>query len=160
MERFFKYTLTALITIVTLIIFYQVLMRYVFELPVMGLDEILIFPTLWLYFLGSVNASREDTQIKANVLDVFMKTERSKQIVRVMADVMGVVVSCWLLTWAWDYLKYAKRIWKESPTLYIPTFWAESAFFVGIGLMTIFGLWHLYKNIRKLAALGASPKGV
>lgn len=160
MERFFKYTLTALITMVTVLIFYQVLMRYVFKTPVMGLDEILIFPTLWLYFLGSVNASREDTQIKANVLDIFMKTDRSKQIVRIIADIMGVVVSCWLMTWAWDYFKYAKRIWKESPTLYIPTFWAECAFFVGLVLMTIFGLWHLYKNIKQLAALGAGTKGV
>ena len=39
MERFFRYTLTALISIVALMEFYQVLMRYVFEIPVMGLEE-------------------------------------------------------------------------------------------------------------------------
>ena len=92
MERFFKYTLTALISIVALMEFYQVLMRYVFEIPVMGLEEVLVYPTLWLYFLGSVNASREDTQIKANVLDVFLKTERAKMVVRVIADVMALTV--------------------------------------------------------------------
>ena len=69
--------------------FYQVVMRYIFEIPVMGLEELLVYPTLWLYFLGSVNASREDTQIKANVLDVFLKTDRSKLTVRVIADADG-----------------------------------------------------------------------
>ncbi|MBS3779642.1 MAG: TRAP transporter small permease subunit, partial [Desulfovermiculus sp.] len=74
MERLFRYVLTLLITSVAVLSLYQVIMRYIFEVPVMGLEEILVYPTVWLYFLGSVNASREDTQIKANVLDVFLKT--------------------------------------------------------------------------------------
>ncbi len=150
MERFFKYALPLLISIVAAMEFYQVIMRYVFEVPVMGLDELLIYPTLWLYFLGSVNAAREDTQIKANVLDVFLKTERSRLVVRVIADLMSVIVSTWLTYWAWDYFTYAKRVWKESPTLYIPTFWAECSLFIGLFLMTVYSGWYLYKNARQL----------
>ena len=150
MERFFKYALPLLISIVALMQFYQVVMRYIFELPVMGLDEIVVYPTLWLYILGSVNAAREDTQIKANVLDVFLKTEKSRLFVRVFADVMSVIVSSWLTYWAWDYFKYAKRVWKESPTLYIPTFWAECSLFVGLVLMTIYCAYYLVKNTKKL----------
>ena len=108
MERFFKYILPLLISIVAVMEFYQVLMRYVFELPVMGLDELLVYPTLWLYLLGSVNAAREDTQIKANVLDVFLKTDRSRLIVRVIADSFSVIVSCWLTYWAWDYFLFER----------------------------------------------------
>lgn len=150
MEKFFKYTLTALISSVAVLQFYQVIMRYIMELPVMGLDEILVYPTLWLYFLGSVNACREDTQIKANVLDIFLKTDRARLTVRVIADVMSVVVSLWLTWWAWDYFRYALRVWKESPTLYIPTFYAECAFFIGMALMTLYTGWYLIKNARQL----------
>ena len=152
MERFFKYVLPLLISIVAAMEFYQVLMRYIFELPVMGLDELLVYPTLWLYLLGSVNAAREDTQIKANVLDVFLKSDRSRLIVRVIADLMSVIVSSWLTYWAWDYFVYAKRVWKESPTLYIPTFWAECSLFIGLFLMTGYSCWYLYKNTRQLVA--------
>ena len=151
MEKFFRYVLPLLISIVAAMEFYQVLMRYVFELPIMGLDELLVYPTLWLYLLGSVNAAREDTQIKANVLDVFLKTDKAKLVVRVIADVFSVIVSFWLTYWAWDYFLYAKRVWKESPTLYIPTFWAECSLFVGMTLMTIYTCWYLFKNIRRLA---------
>ena len=132
--------------------FYQVLMRYVFEIPVMGLEEVLVYPTLWLYFLGSVNASREDTQIKANVLDVFLKTDRSKLIVRIVADVMSLIVALWLTYWAYDYLRYALRVKMESPALYIPTIYAECAFFIGLALMSIFAAWYLVKNLKRLAA--------
>ena len=152
MERFFKYILPLLISIVAAMEFYQVVMRYVFELPVMGLDELLVYPTLWLYILGSVNAAREDTQIKANVLDVFLKTDKARLIVRVIADAMSVIVSCWLTYWAWDYFTYAKRVWKESPTLYIPTFWAECALFIGLALMTAYSGYYLLKNAKQLFA--------
>ena len=117
MDRFFKYILPLLISTVAAMQFYQVVMRYIFEIPVMGLDELVIYPTLWLYLLGSVNAAREDTQIKANVLDVFLKTDKSRLIVRVIADIMTVAVSLWLTYWAWDYFVYAKTVWKESPTM-------------------------------------------
>lgn len=159
MERFFKYALTILISTVAAIAFYQVVMRYIFEIPVMGLEEILVYPTLWLYFLGSVNASREDTQIKANVLDVFLKTDRAKLVVRVIADLMAVVVSSWLTYWAYDYFRYALRVWKESPTLYIPTFYAESSVFVGMVLMTIFACFYLVKNFRKLISGSQAEQG-
>lgn len=158
MDKFFKYVLPLLISIVAAMEFYQVLMRYVFELPVMGLDELLVYPTLWLYLLGSVNAAREDTHIKANVLDVFLKTDKAKQIVRVIADFFSVIISAWLTYWAWDYFVYAKRVWKESPTLYIPTFWAECSLFVGMSLMTIYAGWYLLKNIRRLATAPSPVK--
>ena len=158
MEKFFKYILPLLISIVAVMQFYQVLMRYVFELPVMGLDELVVYPTLWLYLLGSVNAAREDTQIKANVLDVFLKTDRSRLIVRVIADSFSVIVSCWLTYWAWDYFLYAKKVWKESPTLYIPTFWAECSLFVGMALMTCYTSWYFYKNARNLFTVPTPAK--
>ena len=159
MERFFKYSLTILISTVAAMEFYQVVMRYILEIPVMGLEELLVYPTLWLYFLGSVNASREDTQIKANVLDVFLKTERSKLTVRVVADVMSVVVSSWLTYWAWGYFRYALKVWKESPTLYVPTFYAECSLFIGLVLMTMYAFMYLVKNSRKLFAGSATEQG-
>ena len=159
MERFFKYTLTILISTVAIMAFYQVVMRYVLEIPVMGLEEMMVYPTLWLYFLGSVNASREDTQIKANVLDVFLKTARAKLVVRVMADVMSVVISVWLTYWSYDYFRYALRVWKESPTLYIPTFYAECSVFIGLVLMTGFAVMYLVRNFRKLISGEKAEQG-
>ncbi len=161
MEKIFRIALTLLISTVAGIEFYQVLMRYIFEVPVMGLDEILVYPTLWLYFMGSVNACREDTQIKANVLDIFLKTDRAKLMVRIVADAMSLVVSGWLTWWAWDYWKYAMKTWKESPTLYIPTFYAECAFFIGMIMMTGYVAWYLTRNVRSLmseSAVGARPQ--
>lgn len=157
MERFFRYALTALISLVALFQFVQVLTRYVFEMPVMGLEEMALIPTIWLYVLGSVNASREDTQIRANVLEIFLKTDRNRALLQAFSDLISIVISVWMTWWAWKYFSYALRVWKETPTLYIPTFTYESALFIGLVLMTLFTCWHLLRNLRYLAGLRTTP---
>ena len=157
MERFFRYTLTLLIILVAGSQFIQVITRYVLEMPVMGLEEATLIPTLWLYMLGSVNASREDTQIRANVLDIFLKTDRAKAFLQAFADSISVIISIWLATWAWDYFSYVSRIGKSTPTLYIPTMIYESALIVGLVLMVTFTLWHLLRNLGYLLGIRQNP---
>lgn len=152
MERLFRYLLTGLMGIVALSQFVQVVTRYIFEVPIMGLEETIIIPTLWLYMLGAVNASREDTQIRANVLEIFIKTERGHTILALIGEVISFVISLWLTYWAWDYFIYALRVWKESPTLYIPTFFHECSLFLGLLLISGFIGLHIIRLVRQLTS--------
>jgi len=80
LERFASLTLTVLICAVALGQFVQVITRYVLQIPVMGLEETMLYPTLWLYIFGAVNASREDTHIRANVLEVDLLASEPQRI--------------------------------------------------------------------------------
>jgi TRAP-type C4-dicarboxylate transport system permease small subunit len=160
MERLFCWVLTILMVIVAGMEFVQVTTRYIFKIPVMGLEEVLVYFALWLYVLGSVNASREGTQITANVLDAFLTRERSRLAIRLVGDVVGLVVALWLTYWAWDYFLYAWRMWKLSPTRYIPTFYAECSLFIGLALMTIYGAVHFVRNLKRLLASPLEAQGV
>ena len=159
MAVFFNYTLTVLMTLVALMELVQVVSRYIFKVPIMGLEELLVYPAIWLYFIGSANASREDTQIKANVLDVFLKSPRSILKIRVIADVLSLLVALWLAWWAWLYFLYALRVWKDSPTLYVPMFYAEAFVFLGIAAMTIYGAIYLVKNVKLLLTPTQNQQG-
>ncbi|MDA7430802.1 TRAP transporter small permease subunit [Primorskyibacter aestuariivivens] len=151
MDRFSKYLLTALIGIVALGQFVQVITRYVLQIPVMGLEETMLYPTLWLYIIGAVNASRENTHIRANVLELWLTSERQHTVLAIIGEVISLIVGLWLLSWAWDYTRYAWRVWKESPTLYIPTFYSEIALLIGLTLMMVYTAWHLWGHVRSLA---------
>ena len=150
MDTFSKYLLTTLICVVALGQFVQVITRYVLQIPVMGLEETMLYPTLWLYMLGAVNASRENSHIRANVLEIFLKTERQHKVLAIIGEVISLIVGLWLLSWAWDYTQYAWRVWRESPTLYIPTFYSDIALLVGLTLMMVYTAWHLFRHIRSL----------
>lgn len=148
MDKFVSYLLMALICIVAGGQFVQVITRYVLEIPVMGLEETMLYPTIWLYILGAVNASREDTHIRANVLEIFLETERAHAVLAIIGEVLSLIIGLWLLSWAWDFTRYSARVWKESPTLYIPTFYSDIALFIGVFLMMAYTAAHLVRHIR------------
>ena len=151
MDRFWKYLLTGLIGMVALGQFVQVITRYVLQVPVMGLEETMLYPTICLYILGAVNASRENSHIRANVLEIFLKSPRAHTILAIVGEIASLIVGLWLLGWAWDFTRYSIRTWRESPTLYIPTFYADVALVIGLGLMMVFTAGHLIRHIRALA---------
>jgi len=152
MERLFRYILTLLISLLAMGQFVQIITRYILEVPVMGLEEALIYPTLWLYMLGAVNASRENTQIRANVLDLFLKSQLSHRVLAAISDLISLVVGCWLFYWIWDFAKYILRVQKESPTLYWPTVYADFALVIGMGLVLFYTAFHLFTQVREIAA--------
>ena len=98
MDTFAKYLLTTLIGLVALGQFVQVITRYVLQVPLLGLEDVMLYPTMWLYILGSVNASRENTHIRANVLEIFIKTEAGHRILAIVGEVVSLIVGIWLLT--------------------------------------------------------------
>ena len=64
---------------------------------------------------------------------------------------LSLVIGLWLLTWVWDFTRYSWRVWRESPTLDIPTFYAGIALLVGMVLMMLWSLLHLARHLRELA---------
>jgi len=151
-DRLARYLLTTLLCVVAIGQFVQVITRYVLQVPVMGLEETMLYPTLWLYMLGAVNASRENTHIRANVLEIFLKTPRQHTVLAIVGEILSLIIGLWLLYWAWDFTRYSWRVWKESPTLYIPTFFADVALFTGLALMMAYTAMHLVRHVRALRA--------
>lgn len=152
MERIAQYLLTALICAVALGQFVQVVTRYILQVPVMGLEETMVFPTMWLYILGSVNASRENSHIRANVLEIFLKTPRQHTILAIVGEVLSLIIGLWLASWAWNFTEYAWRVWRTSPTLYIPTFFSDVSLVIGLALMMLFTAINLGRHVRDLKA--------
>lgn len=150
MDRFAAILLTSLICIVAMGQFVQVITRYVLQVPVMGLEETMMFPTLWLYILGAVNASRENTHIRANVLEIFLKSDTAHRMLAIVGEVISLIIGIWLTTWVLDFTRYSWRVWKESPTLYIPTFYGDVALMAGMVLMMLWSALHLMRHIRDL----------
>jgi len=149
-DKFFKYLLTALITIVALGQFVQVITRYVLQVPVMGLEETMLYPTLWLYMLGAVNASRENSHIRANVLEIFLKSPKNLLVLAILGEFLSLVIGAWLTYWAWDFTGYSWRVWKGSPTLYLPTFYADISLFIGMILIMGYTCKNFYKHFARL----------
>jgi TRAP-type C4-dicarboxylate transport system permease small subunit len=154
-EKILRFMLFALLMAISLMVFAQVLLRYVFKAPLMGIEEMLMFPTVWLYFLGGTYASLERSQIVARVLEVFVKNEKTVFFIRAVASVISLVVLIWLTTWGWDFIKYSIRMSRVSGTLYIPLIYAEISVIIGLVMMTFYTVLEIFYNFKVLR--GATP---
>jgi TRAP-type transport system small permease protein len=128
----------------------QVLLRYVFHLPLMGIEELLLFPAIWLYMLGGASASRDRSHIECGVVVLYIKKERSYAIFRLIRTFISVIISCWLTYWAYWFFSYSLRMWKLSDLLYLPMFFGESAIFIGLVLMTLYTVIELIDGYQSL----------
>ena len=140
----------ALMLAVTFLVFIQVILRYVLHHPLMGIEELLLFPTIWLYFVGGAIASRERTHIECRVVMMYLKGPVAQHIGNIVKASVSLLVCAWLTYWAYEYFRYSLRVWKESGTLFIPLVFAESAMFFGLLLMSLYTLVELGDYTRSL----------
>ncbi len=138
---------------VTVLVFAQVIMRYVLHAPLMGIEELTLFPAIWLYLLGGANASMERSHIQCNVINVYISNPVTLRILDITKSLISLGVCLWLTYWAFEYLQYSMRVWKLSNLLYIPLFFGESALFVCLFLMAFYTTVELADNFLGLRSV-------
>ncbi|MCQ1529208.1 TRAP transporter small permease [Lutispora saccharofermentans] len=130
------------------LVVYQVILRYVFKAPLMGIEELLIFPTIWLYMIGGANASQQRNHIECGILTLYMKREGTIKLFNACKSLFSMIVSLWLTYWAYWFFIYSYSKWKLSDILYIPMFYGESALFIGLVFMSIYAIIDFYMDGR------------
>ena len=153
MERVFRCLLTFLLCLVAAMECLQVLLRYILEMPIMWLDESIIFPAVWLYMLGCANASRENTQIVAKILPVFFSGPRQTAFFDLCAQCFSSVISCWLTWYAVEYFFYTFEADRKTGYLFLPMTIGETALCAGMLLVTWYTLLQLARSARRMRAL-------
>jgi TRAP-type C4-dicarboxylate transport system permease small subunit len=62
---------------VTVLVFIEVLLRYVFGSPLFGVEELVCLIAMWLYFIGASYGAYERSHIKAELVHLWFQTPRS-----------------------------------------------------------------------------------
>ena len=126
---------------------YCVVVRYVFKGNFYGSDEVIMLFAFWLYFMGAAYGSFENSHIKADLLNVYIKDMRKKDALALVALVLTIVVNTIVLAWAWKYFLMEIHKGGMSTALKIPLVIPKSAVFFGFLLME---LYHVYYFIHYL----------
>ena len=81
-----------------------VFLRYVLTMNVLGLDEIILLVIFWQYFIGAAQGSREDSQIKADMVSTVVKNKTVVAWCHLLARIIecGVIGVC--IKWSIDYI--------------------------------------------------------
>lgn len=132
---------------------YEVFARYVLRSSLMGIEELMLFPIIWLYMLGGANASYEKSHIECGILTLYVKKEKSQKIFEAVKRTLCVIILTWLCYWGFFFYSYSLKTWKLADITFAPLFFANVALTVGFVLMLIYAVRDViaaYGNLFKV----------
>lgn len=153
--KFWKYLLRtekALIifcsVITVLLIGASVFMRYILKKNFYGNEEIIILFAFWLYFLGGAYGSFENTHIKADIAQVYIKNKRVKDSVSLIASMVTVLVNIVFVKWSYEYVAWDFIKMPLTTGLKIPLIIPHAAILVGMALMLFYHTYYLIRDFK------------
>jgi C4-dicarboxylate transporter DctQ subunit len=133
--KFETVILVAVLSIMVILAFLQVVLRNLFDEGILWGDTFLRHLVLWVGFLGASLATREKKHINIDLFTRFF-TGKSKSLINALVNLFAAVV-CWYLTSAaWTFVLDEKA---ANSTLFndIPTWYFQIIIPAGFLLMTI-----------------------
>lgn len=116
-DNIIKKVISALLMIMTAILFSQIIARYVMGTGLSWSEELVRYMCVWIIFLGATCATKDGSQISVTMLDETLKGLPKKA----LGIIQGIIAACYgvLLSWiGFTTLEIAKV--QNSPNMEIP----------------------------------------
>ena len=121
-------------------------MRYCMSKNWYGSDEIILIFAFWLYFMGAIYCSYEDSHIKADIVSSLVKNIRTKDAVALVAGVVLVVINAVLIVCVIPYLQDGFTRMPLTTSLKIPLVIPRIAIMLSMILMEFYHVYYLIKH--------------
>ena len=116
---------------------FQVVMRFVLELPAEWTEVLIRFSLIWMVFLGIAPAFRQGAMVNVDVLHR-LSGPRGKLVLNGIAALAALTLIGIIIWWGWDYARRG-RVQSVMGLESISMFWAYLALPVG-GVFSVFSI--------------------
>ncbi|MDR3165395.1 MAG: TRAP transporter small permease [Synergistaceae bacterium] len=146
-QRVILFIATAVVIITLMVV---VLARRLFHVNILGYGELLVAAAFWMYFIGSAYAGWEESHIKADMMSLFVKSERVKLKIGIAAKTVEVLVSIPIIYLAYEMLVFDVETKQSTIDLDIPMVFIQSAMLICFVLMTFYSVVYILRDLGKL----------
>ncbi|MBW2057158.1 MAG: TRAP transporter small permease [Deltaproteobacteria bacterium] len=137
--------LIAMVPVMTIIIFVQVILRYVFLAPLRWPEELARYLLVWISLLGSVYALREGLHVSI----AFLKDRLTGYAAVVVSVFVHLSLLVFLIFCTVEGLIFSISQWNHlTPAMEIPMTFPNMAIPVGCGIMFLIGLENLIRDLK------------
>lgn len=143
--------LAALLALITVGVFVQVLMRYLFATSFLWGEELSLFAFIWCVFLGSAICSRRHAHFSFDLFDGVLRG-RAAALQRLLVDLAVLAVTVLLIGAGWEFSTLSLQ--RLSPALGITLFVPTVVIPLSAALMLLATLADIARDTRRLLAGG------
>jgi TRAP-type transport system small permease protein len=140
-----RYILVVSSISLSILIFAQVWLRYVFQLPLLWVEEVAVTPAFWMYMTGAAYAAYDRSHIRVGVVDVAIRNARRRLTVQFIASAITLGLAVLFLIWGFNFFMEDLRFGPQTATLRYPLIYARSSFFLSAGILG--GLYFMVETI-------------
>lgn len=140
---------------VCVLIFAGAVMRYVFHTDFYGSEELILVAAFWLYFIGSSMAAKHDTQIKAEMLDMFIKNKVVLGVANIVKHIINLVMAAISSVWSIQYVSWNINMNVKSNVFRFPVVYAVLPIAISFILWTIYCIRDLINAIKSCRVAGS-----
>lgn len=117
----------------------SVVARYVLKVDIYGLEEMIIFGIIYIYFIGGAYATCTKDHITGDALAVIVNHNPTiLHAARIIVAIISLAVSTFFTVWGINYVKMLIKLPGATPALHIP-------YIIGRGVMAVaFALMFFY----------------
>jgi len=145
LERFIIISMSSLLTLAVVAC---VILRYIFNTDLYGIEEFTVIFALWLYFTGAAYGSYEGSHISAEIILVFLKKQKLLKFFNILKLFISTFTSVVLTFWGFKYLLWGLQKGARSTGWRIPLFISQSPIFIGFLLISMYYFVRLIKNYK------------
>ncbi|NLK30433.1 MAG: TRAP transporter small permease [Aminobacterium colombiense] len=125
------------ILVMGIILFYEVVARYVFNSPTIWAQEISVFIFMWTMLAGAAYTLQVGKHVRIDLL-VIRFSEKTQNYLEFFTSIMGMLFSAYVTLQGFEMLKATLKYNKLSATpLRVPLWIPQLALPVGFGLLTL-----------------------
>jgi TRAP-type C4-dicarboxylate transport system permease small subunit len=164
-DNVFEKSATVLIisggVLITLTVVLQVILRYIFKVPLFGLEEFSRLIAVWVYFLGAIFGTKWDTHVQGDVAGRLFTTDRSRAVVKAIAWALSLLVCVLFLYHSATYSMWLYGTGERSTGLWWPRIYSVGSMLFGAFFMTIYSIANVIKfSGAVIKGLEPTPGGV
>ena len=138
------------------LMFVQVVLRYVFASPFVGIEELSLLFGAWFYFLGVAYVTRNGEHIHGGVLTMVTTNRNTVRLVRLVMTLLGVAACAVFGYYAIKYALFEIRTGRLSSYMRWPKGWWSASLIIGFSAT---GIYMVLQAINQLVDLRSHLRG-
>ncbi|WP_419904893.1 TRAP transporter small permease [Kiloniella sp.] len=128
----------------------QVFLRYVLELPFLGMEELAPMLALWIYFSGMAYCSRERDHIEGGLLSLLTQNPRTLMSVRLFGSLVCFLALIVYAYFGWKYASFNFGLGRKSVYMHWPKYLWDFSMVSGFILMILYMTLQIFLETRSL----------
>lgn len=138
-----------LMTIMTILIFIQVIMRYVFQHSLTWSEEFVRYCFIWLVYIGASYACRKGAHIKIDAA-LRLYPEKWREYIVILGDLCVLILAAYIMVTGTGLVDFQVTYDKVSPAMGLPLAFVNFAPVAGFGLIGIRQVQTIWKRVKAL----------